>query len=87
MSYRSQGLAILLSTHYMDEAERLCDRIGIISKGKILDIDSPRNLISKYIEKSEIEEEVRPGVHWKRPSNLEDVYLKVTGSKLGVNGI
>lgn len=85
--YRSQGLSILLSTHYMDEAERLCDRIAILSRGKILDLDTPGNLIKKHITKDMIEEEVRPGVIWKRPPNLEDVYLKLTGSKLGTNGL
>lgn len=84
---KKQGTAILLSTHYMDEAARLCDKIGIIHEGKILDIDSPENLVSKYISREFVEEEVRPGVVWKRPANLEDVYLKVTGSKLGVAGL
>jgi lipooligosaccharide transport system ATP-binding protein len=84
---RAKGTAILLSTHYMDEAERLCDRIGIMSKGKILDIDSPRGLISRYINRDVVEEEIRPGVIWKRPPNLEDVYLKLTGSRLGVAGL
>ncbi|MEK6706351.1 MAG: ABC transporter ATP-binding protein [Bdellovibrionota bacterium] len=81
---RDRGTAILLSTHYMEEAERLCDRVAIIHKGRILDIDSPEALISKHIMKETIEEEVRPGIVWKRPPNLEDVYLKLTGSKLGV---
>lgn len=85
LEYRQKGLAILLSTHYMDEAERLCDRIGIISVGKILDIETPAKLIRKYVAKEVIEEEVKPGVVWKRPPNLEDVYLKITGSRLGVH--
>lgn len=84
---RKQGMAILLSTHYMDEAERLCDRIAILDHGKILDIDSPKQLITKTISRTEIEDEIRPGVIWRRPPNLEDVYLKLTGSTLGVNGI
>ncbi len=86
MECRSEGIAILLSTHYMEEAERLCDRVAIIYQGKILDIDSPNKLILKYIDQTIIEEEVRPGAIWKRPPNLEDVYLKLTGSRLGVNG-
>lgn len=81
--HRRNGGAVLLSTHYMDEAERLCDRIAVICKGKLLDIDSPRRLIEKYIGTAQVEEEVRPGVVWKRAPNLEDVYLKITGSKLG----
>ena len=84
---RENGAAILLSTHYMDEAERLCDRIAILHKGKILDIDSPEALIKNHIARDEVEEEVRPGVIWKRKPNLEDVYLKLTGSKLGVEGL
>jgi ABC-type multidrug transport system ATPase subunit len=84
---REQGTAILLSTHYMDEAERLCDRIAILHKGRILDIDSPERLIKNHIARGEVEEEVRPGVIWKRKPNLEDVYLKLTGSRLGVEGL
>lgn len=81
---KRQGMAILLCTHYMEEAARLCDRVAIIHKGQILDVDAPEQLVKKYITKEVIEEEVRPGVIWKRPPNLEDVYLKVTGSHLGV---
>lgn len=43
--FREGGGTILLTTHYMDEAERLCDRIAIFDKGKILAVDSPRKLI------------------------------------------
>jgi lipooligosaccharide transport system ATP-binding protein len=84
---RGKGTAILLCTHYMDEAERLCDRVAILSSGKILDVDSPEKLIAKHIGREEVEEEVRPGVVWKRRPNLEDVYLKLTGSRLGVEGL
>ncbi len=79
---RTRGTAILLCTHYMDEAERLCDRIGILYRGKLLDIDSPENLIARHVPVETVDEEVRPGVHWKRRPNLEDVYLKLTGSSL-----
>jgi lipooligosaccharide transport system ATP-binding protein len=84
---RGRGVAILLCTHYMEEAERLCDRVAILSEGKILDVDSPEKLIAKHIAREEVEEEVRPGVVWKRKPNLEDVYLKLTGSRLGVEGL
>ncbi len=84
---RSEGVAILLCTHYMEEAERLCDRVAILHQGKILDVDSPEKLIAKHINRDEVEEEVRPGVIWKRKPNLEDVYLKLTGSRLGVEGL
>ncbi len=84
---RKKGTAILLCTHYMEEAERLCDRVAILSQGKILDVSSPENLIANHIARAEVEEEIRPGVVWKRRPNLEDVYLKLTGSKLGVEGL
>lgn len=84
---RSKGVAILLCTHYMEEAERLCDRVAVLSQGKILDIDSPEKLVAKHIAREEVEEEVRPGVVWKRRPNLEDVYLKLTGSRLGVEDL
>ncbi|HOY66051.1 MAG TPA: ABC transporter ATP-binding protein [Candidatus Ozemobacteraceae bacterium] len=80
--FRQTGGAVLLSTHYMDEAERLCDRIAIIHRGQILDCAPPPDLICRHIGVSEIEEEIRPGVRWKRPPNLEDVYLKLTGLSL-----
>jgi ABC-type multidrug transport system ATPase subunit len=83
---RARGLAVLLSTHYMEEAERLCDRIAILHQGVILDLGPPRDLIAKHLPTAMIEEEVRPGVVWKRPPNLEDVFLKLTGSRLENGG-
>jgi lipooligosaccharide transport system ATP-binding protein len=82
MEERGKGAAILLCTHYMDEAERLCDRVGIIAKGRILDVDTPRALILRHMGTAEVEEEIRPGAIWRRPPNLEDVYLKLTGTRL-----
>ena len=79
---RARNLAILLSTHYMEEAQRLCDRVAILHRGKILDCAPPHELISRRIGEEIVEEEIRPGVRWKRPSNLEDVYLKLTGKHL-----
>jgi lipooligosaccharide transport system ATP-binding protein len=84
---RTRGVAVLLSTHYMEEAQRLCDRTAILCKGKFLDVASPAELIAKHLARETVEEEVRPGVTWTRPSNLEDVYLKLTGSHLGVDGL
>jgi len=80
-------VAVLLSTHYMEEAQRLCDRAAILHKGRILDVASPAQLVAKHIARETVEEEVRPGVIWSRPANLEDVYLKLTGSRLGVDGL
>ncbi len=44
--FREGGGTVLLTTHYMDEAERLCDRVAIFDRGKILAIDSPKQLIA-----------------------------------------
>jgi lipooligosaccharide transport system ATP-binding protein len=79
---RSHQVAVLLSTHYMEEAERLCDRVAILHQGRILDCAPPSDLIAKHIGTAEVEEEIRKGIRWKRPPNLEDVYLKLTGSPL-----
>jgi len=47
VEFKTGGGTILLTTHYMDEAERLCDRVAIVDQGRILAINSPRNLISE----------------------------------------
>lgn len=45
--FREQGGTILLTTHYMDEAERLCDRVAIFDRGRILAVDTPKQLIAQ----------------------------------------
>lgn len=44
--FRKQGRTILLTTHYMDEAERLCDRVAIVDRGKVIALDTPSRLIA-----------------------------------------
>ena len=44
--FRQAGGTVLMTTHYMDEAERLCDRVAIFDRGRILAIDTPQNLIA-----------------------------------------
>ena len=46
-SFREQGRSVLLTTHYMDEAERLCDRVAIVDDGKVIARGSPRELIAR----------------------------------------
>lgn len=75
-SIQSKGTTVMLTTHYMDEAEYLCHRVGIIDKGKIITIDTPNNLIDTLIKKG-----------FKRPkqvkeATLEDVFLDLTGKEL-----
>jgi ABC-2 type transport system ATP-binding protein len=45
-SFRSDGRTILLTTHYMDEAEKLCDRVAIVDQGRVIALDTPRALIA-----------------------------------------
>lgn len=55
---REQGSTIFLTTHYMEEAETLCDRIAIIDKGKVLAVGSPKELIQSQLKESILEFEV-----------------------------
>jgi len=70
---REDGTTIMLTTHYMDEAEILCDRVGIIDSGKILTIDTPDNLIEELVH-SGFKRQTQ-----LKPASLEDVFLKLTG--------
>ena len=72
---RDKGTTVVLTTHYMDEAEILCDRVAIIEKGKIMAMDSPGKLIDKLVETGfEKVKEVKK-------ANLEDVFLALTGQE------
>ena len=46
---RARGKTVFMTTHLMEEAERLCDRVAIIEHGRIIDIDSPRRLIDRHV--------------------------------------
>ena len=63
---KRRGATLLLTTHYMDEAERLCDRLGVMDKAKIVTEGSPRELIAKYSTREVLElrfaDDVRPSV-------------------------
>ena len=52
---RGRGMTLVLTTHYMEEAQRLCDRITILDQGRILDTGQPQELIRKYIEPQVVE--------------------------------
>jgi len=52
---KSRGLTIILTTHYMEEAERLCDRIVIMDNGSILDLGSPSELVRRHVGESIVE--------------------------------
>ncbi len=52
---RSQGKTVVLTTHYLEEAEQLCDRVAVIDHGQIIELDRPSALIARYFEESAIE--------------------------------
>jgi len=52
---RTGGRTLILTTHFMDEAERLCDRVGIMDRGKLIAEDAPRRLIDTQIEPQVVE--------------------------------
>jgi ABC-2 type transport system ATP-binding protein len=75
-SIRRSGVTIIMTTHYMDEAEKLCDRVAIMDEGKIVALDTPdvmiKNLLAKGFKKKRIVEQ----------ANLEDVFIDLTGKHL-----
>jgi ABC-2 type transport system ATP-binding protein len=107
---KAEGTTIVLTTHYMDEAEQLCDLIAIMDHGKILELDEPHKLLHKHFEgalvrvpatDSAAAEEIQSanldltlkellgrgvnleGLSIHKP-DLEDLFIKLTGSSLRV---
>jgi ABC-2 type transport system ATP-binding protein len=71
-----RGITIILTTHYMEEAELLCDRVAIMDAGKIIALDSPKKLVKNLLAK---------GFKKTLPveqANLEDVFIDLTGKDL-----
>ena len=69
---RSEGKSVFITTHYMEEAERLCDRLAIIDHGEIIATDRPKTLITQHFEEEAIEFE--PDQHLD-----EEVFGQVAG--------
>jgi ABC-2 type transport system ATP-binding protein len=72
---RERGATVVITTHYMDEAEELCERVAIVDSGKIIALSTPNDLIDKLL-----------ATGFKRPkavkeANLEDVFLNMTGKE------
>lgn len=70
------GTTILLTTHYIEEAEMLCHRVGVIHEGKIVACDSPKNLIERHTLKT------KPLRRFVRPGTLEEVFVNLTGRRI-----
>lgn len=74
-SIRDKGTTVIITTHYMDEAEVLCDRVAIVDSGRIVAINSPHQLIDDLV-----------ATGFERPvevkkATLEDVFLNLTGKE------
>lgn len=67
---RGRGKTVVLTTHYMEEAERLCDRVAVIDHGKIVALDTPQNLILQHAPGTRIEFETSQDVD---PSKLREI--------------
>lgn len=73
---KKEGVTVVITTHYMDEAEQLCDRLAIMDHGKIIKIGTPKEFIKDLLA-SGFKKEVKV-----EQANLEDVFLHLTGRKL-----
>ena len=73
---KKQGITVVLTTHYMEEAELLCNRLAIMDQGEIKVIDTPRNLIKALLARGFKKEQV------VEQANLEDVFIDLTGKLL-----
>jgi ABC-2 type transport system ATP-binding protein len=67
-AYRNRGGTVLLTTHYMEEAERLCDRVAVVDHGRVIQEGTPRALIDQHVGTPE--------------GTLEDVFVALTGRSL-----
>ena len=75
-SISGKGITILLTTHYMEEAQLLCDRVAIMDEGKIVAMDSPQSLIKQLLAKG-----FKKQQHVEQ-ADLEDVFIHLTGKEL-----
>jgi ABC-2 type transport system ATP-binding protein len=73
---RDRGVTVILTTHYLEEAELLCDRVAIMDNGKIIALDTPKNLVRQLLKRGFTKEQ-----HVEQ-ANLEDVFIDLTGKGL-----
>ena len=73
---RGRGVTVIMTTHYMDEAELLCDRVAVMDAGKIIALDTPKNLIQQLLKRG-----FKKAQHVEQ-ANLEDVFIDLTGKAL-----
>ena len=70
---KQQGVTLIITTHYMDEAEQLCDRLVVMDKGRFAAEGSPRQLIERHATKEVLELRFLPGQHEAIAPQLADV--------------
>lgn len=73
---QKKGITVILTTHYLEEAEVLCDRVAIMDEGKIISLDTPKNLVKQLLKRG-----FKKAQHVEQ-ANLEDVFIDLTGKHL-----
>ncbi|HEX3081755.1 MAG TPA: ABC transporter ATP-binding protein [Candidatus Saccharimonadia bacterium] len=73
---KSKGTTVILTTHYMEEAQVLCDRVAIMDEGKIIAMDTPEKLIKQLLDRG-----FKPHTQ-VQAATLEDVFIDLTGKEL-----
>jgi ABC-2 type transport system ATP-binding protein len=73
---RDKGVTVILTTHYMEEAQLLCDRVAIMDKGKIIALDTPQKLITQLLNRGFSKSQK------VEQADLEDVFIDMTGKGL-----
>lgn len=75
-SIKRRGVTVVMTTHYMEEAELLCDRVAVMDTGRIVALDTPKGLVKALLKKG-FKKEQSP-----EKANLEDVFIDLTGKAL-----
>ena len=75
-SVRDRGVTVIMTTHYLEEAELLCDRVAIMDNGKIIALDKPHNLIKQLLKRGFTKTQK------VEDATLEDVFIDLTGKGL-----
>jgi lipooligosaccharide transport system ATP-binding protein len=83
-SLRKRGVTIILTTHYMDEAAALCDRILIIDNGKIIQTGAPHDLVKQFAGEDVLEVEYDEAMVKKLKDDLPDAEVEVFGDQVRV---
>ena len=81
---RKRGKTVVLTTHYMEEAERLCDRVAVVDRGKIVALDTPRRLIAAHAPGTTVEFAKVPGLDAETLRKVPGVERVVTDGRVSI---